>query len=312
MAIEEETTDVIIVGGGAAGLSCALWCAELGLTTLLLERDRVFGGQLHLIHNPISNYIGRIASNGTEMLSHFLDSIERSVFTRRLQANVTNIDPLSMTVSMDVGEISAKTIVLATGVRRRKLGVPGEIEFAGKGILESGSRDRESIKGKRVLIVGGGDAAFENALILADGASSVTLVYRGAIPSARVHFQEAASRYRNVEVICDTVVNEVVGTTTVSAVGLENTKTGEKWIEPVDAVLIRIGVDPNSELVRGVVDVDGKQYVKTDDSGMTSQSRIYAIGDIAHPASPTISTAVGTGATVAKVIHASFRGTNRI
>jgi len=302
MPNEQRTADVIIIGGGPGGLSAALWCAELGLETVLIERHDELGGQLHLIHNPISNYIGREASNGKEMLSHFRASIEHSGFARLLRTNVSTVDTRTMSVTSDAGEIAAQAIVVATGVRRRRLGIPGELEFSGKGILESGARDLAIVGGKRVLIVGGGDAAFENALILSEVAESVTVVFRKPTSRARNEFQVAAASRTNITLLAETRVANIVGGDSISGVELENLSTGCNWTEPVEAVLIRIGVEPNSEFVRELVACDEHGYIGVDGSCETSVRGIYAIGDVAYPRAPTIGTAAGSGAIAAKAI----------
>src|SRR5687768_8542640 len=169
MNSEINGADVIVIGGGPAGLSVAMWCADLGLTTMMIEREADLGGQLLSIYNPIVNYLGLRARDGRDLLRRFSESVERSTFTRQMEAEVIRIDSRAQSVVLSDGsELKWKALVVATGVRRKRLGVPGELEYQSRGVLESGVRDKQQVIGKRVVIVGGGDAAIENALLLAE------------------------------------------------------------------------------------------------------------------------------------------------
>jgi thioredoxin reductase (NADPH) len=267
----------------------------------LIERSAGFGGQLHTVYNPIENYLGVRADSGRELLSHFLDSIKERPFERMVSSEVVGIDPRSMSVRLSADStLAVRVIILATGVRRRQLGIPGEQEFQTRGILQSGARDGHLVRGKRVLIVGGGDAAFENAIILADHATDVKIAFRRSRPTARPEFVTAALERSNVSLLHETKLAEIAGNSTVESVTLESASSGSRSNEAIDAVLIRIGVEPNSELVAGEVELDDRGYVLVNDLGETSMRGVFAIGDVANPISPTISTAVGSGATAAK------------
>jgi thioredoxin reductase (NADPH) len=295
--------DVIIIGGGAAGLSAALWCDELSLSALLLEAGEEFGGQLLWTHNEIKNHLGADAKNGREMRDMFVRQTEKREFTRRLNAKVSEIDFEKKRVSLEGGErFSARAIIIASGVRRRKLNVAGEENFQNKGIIESGKRDARLAKGKSALIVGGGDAAFENALILSETASSVTLAYRGKDFRARSEFVQQARKNPKIEILTGTVVREIAGNERVEAVKLENLKTGETKSLPVDAILIRIGVEPNTDFLRRKLDLDENGFIKIDHNCETSRKDVFAVGDVANPLAPTVSSAVGMGATAVKAI----------
>jgi thioredoxin reductase (NADPH) len=300
----DNSTDVIIIGGGPAGLSAALWCDELGLKSVLLEQQASVGGQLRYIYNPIENYLGLTAANGAEMLSHFERSLGTRNFVRRIGIKASSVDIHKMEVHLDgpVREsLSCKAVILATGVRRRRLNIPGELDFRGKGIVESGARDKHLLSGKRVLIVGGGDAAFENALLVSEFAASVSIAFRRPRPSARAAFQDEVRQRTNVGLLPETSVTRIVGDSFVQGVELTDS-SGRDRDEPIDAVLIRIGVQPNSELVKQFLDVDRSGYVTVDHRGLTSAARVYAVGDVANRFSPTLSTAAGTAATAVKSI----------
>ena len=311
MKWENAAADVIVIGGGPAGMSAAVWSTELGFTTILIEREAELGGQLLRIFNPIENYLGRRADNGREMMSQFAPTLEHCGLRRITGEEVVALDPGARTITLAHGQkVSWRALIVATGVRRRELGVRGETEFAGTGLLESGVRDLAFVNGKRVLIVGGGDAAFENALLFSDTASSVKIAMRGAQPRARSAFVKGAMEKSNVKILAETSVSEILGNSRVEGVRLYD-RTHE-WVEPVDFVLIRIGVVPNSELAQATLDLDAESYIKTNTVGETSITSIYAIGDVANPIAPTISTAVGTGASAAKAIYYALRGQKAI
>lgn len=305
MPNNKTSADVIIVGGGPAGMSAALWCCELGLNTILFERESEFGGQLLKIYNPITNYLGITAKNGKEMQQLFLRSIEGLNFTRHLGAEVAEIIPETKTVILDNGQsYSAKALILAMGVRRRKLGIPGEEEFQGRGIMESGAKEKHTVAGKTVLIVGGGDAAFENALILSEKAKKIYLVHRRSQFNARDEFVRAVTSHPKIEVITDTYVRQLAGKGRLNSAEIENLHTGESRILPIDNALIRVGIEPNTDLVRGKLGFDNRGYITVDANCQTTIPNVFAIGDLANPISPTIPTATGTATTAAKTIFA--------
>lgn len=295
--------DVIIIGGGPAGLSAAHWCDELGLDTLLLEQAEQVGGQLHTIFNPISNYLGVNAQNGEQLLAHFKRSIESADFDQWTETSVSSVDLNARKIALASGEqLQAIAIIIATGVRRRKLGIEGELRFIGKGIIESGSRDREQFGGQDVCVVGGGDAAAENALLLAEVCPTVTLVHRGRKLRARREFTEKLHSNHCITVFTESVVTRIIGDDRVEAVEISRKEGLKPFQLAVRGVLIRIGVEPNSDLFRTQLDLDSQGYIAVSSEQETSIPFVFAVGDVANPLSPTISTATGTGATAAKVI----------
>ncbi|HEX9928786.1 MAG TPA: FAD-dependent oxidoreductase, partial [Pyrinomonadaceae bacterium] len=216
--------DVIVLGAGAAGLSAALWCDELGLDTSVLEREPEIGGQLLRVFNPIENHLGAPrAQNGRELRDHIAEQIERRNFQLRLNVNINSVDLSAKTVSLAGGEsLSARALVLATGVRRRKLNVAGETEFRGRGILESGKRDAFQTEGKTVCVIGGGDAAAENALILAERAAKVYLIHRSGEFRARTEFLDKIKENTKIETLTETRVNKILGGEAVEKIELQN------------------------------------------------------------------------------------------
>ena len=297
--------DVIIIGAGPAGLSAAFWCDELGLDTLVLEQAEQIGGQLHRVYNPIHNYLGLKTRNGHELLEHFSRDVDDADFDLWTGAVIDSVDLRAKRISLRSGEVlQAISIIIATGVRPRELGIPGEKELAGKGIIESGTRDRDLFAGQDVCVIGGGDAAVENALLLAEVCPTVTLVHRGKKLRARREFAERVQPNNRVTVFTESVVTRIIGDAELEAVEIQR-KGGLKPFQlAVRGLLIRIGVEPNTQLFREQLAVDDRGYVSVNSECETTSPMVFAAGDVSNPAAPTISGATGAGATAAKVIAA--------
>jgi thioredoxin reductase (NADPH) len=297
--------DVIIIGAGPAGLSAAFWCDELGLDTLVLEQAERIGGQLHRVYNPIENYLGLKTRNGAELLDIFSRDLDDADFDLWTGTVIDSVDLRAKRISLRSGEtLQSISIVIATGVRPRELGIAGEKEFAGKGMIESGTRDRELYAGKDVCVIGGGDAAVENALVLAESCATVTLVHRGKKLRARRELAERVQPNNRVTVFTESVVTRIMGDTEVEAVEIERRGGLKPFQLAVRGVLVRIGVEPNTELFREQLRVDEKGYVGVNSECETSVPMVFAAGDVSNPLAPTISGATGAGATAVKVIAA--------
>ena len=307
MSLEGKDFDVVIVGAGPAGMSAALWCDDLGLSCCVIESSRIFGGQLHLIHNSIKNHLGSHFIDGADCLEHFSESLKGRHFESRIGVNVQEIDVPRLVVRLSDGAaLAGKAIVIASGVRRRELRVPGESEYYGKGIIDSGARFREQANGQSVAVVGGGDAALENALILAEHADRVYLVHRRNEFTAKPEFVESVRSNSKIEVLTNSVVKAFAGAGNLEFVDVRGAD-GQLTRLSAGIAVIRIGVEPKTDFVSPAIDADSNGYLNVDHEGRTSAKLIYAVGDVASPVSPTISSAVGTAATavksIAKVIH---------
>jgi thioredoxin reductase (NADPH) len=295
--------DVIIIGAGPAGLSTAFWCDGLSLDTLVLEQAEQVGGQLHRVYNPIENYLGLKARNGPELLAHFTQDLDAAEFDLWTQVDIESVDVKARRISLRSGEeLQTIAIVIATGVRPRALGVPGEKEFIGKGMIESGTRDRQLFAGKDVCVVGGGDAAVENALLLAEVCPTVTVVHRGKKLRARREFAERLSPNNRITVFTESVLTRILGNEKIEAVEIQRKEGLKPFQLAVGGVLIRIGVEPNTELFRQQIETDEKGYITVNRQQETSVPMVFAVGDVSNPVAPTISCATGAGAIAAKVI----------
>ena len=295
--------DVIIIGAGPAGLSTAFWCDELGLDTLVLEQSEQIGGQLHRVYNPIENYLGLKTRNGKELLDIFAADVDSAEFDLWTRTQITAIDLKAKRVSLASGEnLQSISLVIATGVRPRELGLAGEQQLAGKGMIESAARDRDLFAGKDVCVVGGGDSAVENALLLAEVCATVTLVHRGKKLRARREFTEKLRSTHCITVFTESVLTRIIGDDEVVAVEIQRKQGLKPFQVAVRGVLIRIGVEANTELFRDQLDTDEKGFVKVNSQLETSVPMVFAVGDVSNPIAPTISGATGAGATAAKVI----------
>jgi thioredoxin reductase (NADPH) len=295
--------DVIIIGAGPAGLSAALWCDELGLDTLVLERESEVGGQLLRVHNRVENYLGVEASNGRELRDLFASQAEGREFDLWTQVEIEEVDLRAKRVRLRSGEeLQSIAIVIATGVRRRRLDIPGESEFEGRGVLSSGVLERETVAGEDVLVVGGGDAAAENALLFAETCATVTLVHRGAKLSARSEFAERIRGDHRITVFTEATLERIHGSDKVESVEIRRAGALKPLRMAVRGVLVRVGVEPNSEMFRGQLHTDARGYIVTDGQHESSAEMVFAVGDISNPRAPTISGATGAGATAAKII----------
>lgn len=269
----------------------------------MLESADELGGQLLWTHNAIKNYLGVEVENGRELQQIFLKQIESRDFELRANCKVFEIDVEKKEVRSENGEIiSADAIIIATGIRRRKLNLDNEENFQNKGILSSGKREAEKVKGKKVCVVGGGDAALENALILAEFADEVTLIHRRSGFRARSEFVERVKQSEKINILTETAVTRINGQSRLESVELQNLKTNITSLHPTDFLILRLGVEPNTELLQGKIELDENSYCLIDSNCETSAKNVYSIGDVANPLAPTISGAVGMGASVVKVI----------
>jgi thioredoxin reductase (NADPH) len=295
--------DVLIIGAGPAGLSAARWCDELGLDTLVLEQAEEVGGQLLSVHNPVENYLGVRVANGKDLRNRFVEQTQDCDFDLWTNVEIDSVDLKAKRINLKSGEeLQSIAMIIATGLRRRTLGIPGETEFIGRGMIESGARDREQFAGKDVCVIGGGDAAAENALRLAEVCPTVTLVNRSRKLRARREFTEQLHTHHCVTVFPESQVRRIIGNDRVEAVEIERGGAIKPFQMAVQGVLIRIGWQPNTDFIRGQLELDENGYVIVGSQQETCVANAFAFGDVANPMAPTFAGAAGAGATAAKVI----------
>jgi thioredoxin reductase (NADPH) len=288
--------DLLIVGAGPAGVSAALWARSQELTARVLEAAATAGGQLHHVHFHPRDFAGVPDGDGPEIAAVLARQLADSGADVRFEAEAAALEPSAdgATVVLGSGERhAARAALVATGVRRRRLDVPGERELEGRGVSYSATKDRAAFAGRPVVVVGGGDAAYENALLLAEVGCPVTLVVRDE-PIARPEFQARVGTMRAIAVRYHAHVTAFVGGDQLRAVRVEGGK-GSPEIEAVGAV-IKVGVVPNTEWCRSALACDPDGYVRANERGRTSDVRVWAAGDVTHPSPPSLAVALGSAA----------------
>jgi thioredoxin reductase (NADPH) len=279
--MQEVTHDLVIVGGGPGGLSAAIYAMRAALKTVLIEKAAP-GGQVNM-SDAVENYPGFTHIGGAELAMRFAEHA-RSYGLEEINDEVTAIEPglEYHTVKLSGGrEIHAHAVILATGGTSRKLGVPGEEDLYGKGVSYCAVCDGFFFRGKKVIVVGGGDSACEEGLYLAKLAEQVYLVHRrDSLRASRILQQRVAAECK-MEVVWNSVIKEIQADSGgVNAVMLRDTQNGAERSMPIDGVFIFIGFDPNNQLVPAGVRLSADGFVITDDRCCTAIPGIYAIGDL--------------------------------
>jgi len=301
--------DVLIIGGGPAGISAGIWCKRLGLNIMILEKREELGGQLHHVYNEIIDYPGLITENGKSLAKQLLHHLNQLHIPFKTQHKVMKIkrEGSHYVIQTQDSAFLSRGVILATGATERRLMIPGESEMIQRGETYSSKRDLHRLKGKRIMIVGGGDRAFEGVCNLAELADQIYLVHRSEHFRARKELVDKARQFHNVRFLTSTILEEIYGTDHVESVRLYNQVTEERSLQPMDAVLIRIGVQPADFLApEGIKrSDDGRLY--TDRNGRTNLPLFYAIGDVInHPSISSIAVCAGQGMKAAKAIIEDF------
>lgn len=292
----EKLYDLIIVGSGPAGLAAAIYAQRARLSTLVIEKEYISGGQVVNTYE-VDNYPGLPGINGYELGVKFREHADQ-LGAEFVTAEVKDIiieETVKQIVTADE-TYCARAVILAMGAIHRELGVPGEKELSGMGVSYCATCDGAFFRGRTVAVIGGGDVAVEDAIFLARGCEKVYLIHRRDELRAAKSLQERLFACENVEVIWDTVVTEISGEDHVESIRVENKKTGEKRVMDMDGVFVAVGVLPSSGLVRGKVETDEGGYILAGEDGATSCPGIFAAGDIRRKPLRQIVTAVADGA----------------
>lgn len=297
-----ENIDIAIIGGGPAGLTAALYASRARAKAVVFERG-IPGGQI-VTTDWIENYPGFPSGlSGMELGELMTKQAEEFGAIIRTFADVSAIKPADLdfiVTTTDGDEFIAKAVILATGAVPRKLGVPGEAEFTGRGVSWCATCDGALFKDKVVAVMGGGDAAVEEAIFLTKFASRVHLIHRRDELRATMCIQERTLANDKIEMHLSRVITEVIGEGgKVAALRLESTKGEPEEILPVEGLFIFVGVHPVSELVRDLVEMDELGYIKADHEGRTSWPGLYAAGDVTDSQLKQVITAAAKGASAA-------------
>lgn len=294
---------IIIIGSGPAGLTAALYTARAQLNPLVIAGTLV-GGQIG-ITSEVENYPGfysaEHAYTGPELVDVMVKQAEQ--FGARLEYDeVVSVDFTKgspFTVKTYSKEYLADAVIVTAGASPTRLGIPGEEPFIGRGVSYCGTCDGFFFRGKKVVVVGGGDSAMEEGLFLTKFATNVEVIHRRDKLRAGTHLQNRAFANEKMSFTWDTAVEEVVGDGTVQAVKTRNLKTGETAVIPTDGVFVFIGHYPNSKFLEGQVAMDEHGYVITDHLMRTSVAGIFAAGEIQDSIYKQIATSVGQGCAAA-------------
>ena len=288
--------DIIIIGGGPAGLSAAVYAARACLDTLLLEKQPMGGGQI-LNTAEVDNYLGFFDTNGFELGQKFTEHAQH-LGVKPLMEEVVRIDCIGAVkkVVTEKQEYETKNIIYAAGAGHRKLGVPGEEEFAGKGVSYCATCDGAFFRGKTVAVIGGGDVALEDALFLANVCRKVFLIHRRDTFRGAKTLVERVNAVENIETVVDTVAKEISGEDTVKGLVCMDVKTGGQKSLAVDGVFIAVGMVPHTQLLEGQVKLDQNGYVIAGEDCKASVDGVFAVGDVRTKKVRQIVTEVSEGA----------------
>ena len=282
-----------------AGLTAALTLQGFGLRTLVIEEARSPGGQLHEIHAPITDHPFAFGSDGARFASLVLESARRAELSILVGSPVTRVSVKTKSVVRDGERLSGRTLLIATGLKRRWLGIPGERELLGRGVSLSANRDRTVHAGKPVVVIGGGTGAVEDALLCAEVGCPVTLLNRSSRFRARSDFLERARKNSSIRIVLNAEARRILGKESVE--GVEYRAKGSRVTHTlkVDGVFVRIGWEPRTELLRRQLALDRGGYVRVRPGGATAVPGVFATGDVCSPRCPTIANAAGQGAAAA-------------
>ena len=299
----EHLYDVVVIGGGPAGLTAALYLARARYRVVVVEQER-FGGQI-TITSEVVNYPGVERTSGAELTETMRRQAER-FGAEFLLAEVTGLELEGdvKTVRTSRGALSCFGVLLATGAHPRMVGFRGEEQFRGRGVAYCATCDGEFFTGKDVFVVGGGFAAAEESVFLTKYARHVTILIRGDDFTCAQATADAARNHEKITILTNTVVEEVSGDTALRSIRMRNTKTGEETEHQAAdgetfGVFVFAGYEPATELVRGLAELDGQGYVLTDRSQKTTADGLYAAGDVCVKPLRQVVTAVGDGALAA-------------
>ena len=289
--------DLIVIGGGPAGLTAALYARRANKTVLVIEKGS-FGGQI--TYSPkVENIPGFTEITGNE----FGEKMVEQVLAQEADVECAEVleikDGVYKTVVTDSGDFIAKAIVIATGAKHRLLGLPGEEKYIGEGISFCAVCDGAFYEGKEVAVIGGGNSALQEAILLADLAKKVTVVQNLDFLTGEKKLQDKLATKSNVEVILGTVVDSFIGGDSLEGIRIRKEADGTVRDLMVDGVFVAIGLVPQNEVFAGLVPLDGRGYIISGEDCLTGTAGVFAAGDCRTKAIRQVTTAVADGAVAA-------------
>ncbi len=289
--------DIAIIGGGPAGLVAALYARRANKTAVVLEKG-TFGGQI-TFSPKVENIPGFLSVTGNE----FAEKLVEQVLEQGAEVECCEVlevrDGEIKTVVTDSGEFQARALIIATGAKHRTLGLENEERFIGEGISFCAVCDGAFFAGKRVAVIGGGNSALQEAILLSDVAREVTVVQNLDFLTGEAKLAEQLYKKQNVKVILGATVKRYLGDTEFSGITVEKAKTGECLDIELDGLFLAVGLVPQNEALRGTVELDGRGYIKAGEDTLTSAAGIFAAGDCRTKRIRQVATAAADGAVAA-------------
>ena len=321
--------EVLIIGGGLAGMTAGLYAARYGRKTAILER--MMGGASIINVDRIDNYPGfPDGISGAELApavqeqtmkagAEFLMGEAESITRPDADANTGNPADAGtaadggglLAVASDAGTLRAPAVIIAAGSTLRPLGIPGEAEFFGRGVSQCATCDGPLYAGETVGIVGGGDSAADEALVLAQYAAQVLLFHRRDALRAQAALAQAVAARPNIEIRWNTEITAIAGDDAVAAVKTRNAATGQESETPLAGLFVYVGLQPNSALAAGLLETDGAGHIPVNLWMETAVPGLYAVGDLRQHSSSQLISAAGDGATAALAAHRYLASQNR-
>ena len=292
--------DIVIVGAGPAGLCAALYARRAEKSVLLIEKS-TFGGQI--THSPrVENYPGFLAMSGNELAEKLFEQVLEHGAEIELD-EVKKIEKIDTgyNVITENSSFEAKTVIIATGARHRPLGITHEEDFVGEGISYCAVCDGAFYKGKTVAVIGGGNTALQETVLLAEGCKKVYVIQNMPYLTGESSLISAVGKRENVEVIVNSVVHELIGDTEITGVWIKNTETGEDTKITLDGIFVAIGQIPENDAFRDVVELDARGYVAAGEDCLPKSDHpgIFVAGDCRTKAIRQVTTATADGAVAA-------------
>lgn len=292
--MEQLSFDTIILGGGPAGLSAAIYASRGAVSTAIVDLNMLGGQPSNYLE--LENYPGFQVIGGYDLMEKFEEHADKFGVKKFPMQEIQTVDLKNKTIVTNEYEFKAKTIIIATGAQPMKLGVPGEKEFVGRGVSYCAVCDGAFYRNKIVAVVGGGNAAVEEAMYLTKFADKVYVIHRRNELRADKIVQERAFKNEKIEFIWDSVVKEIKGDNLVNTAVLENVKTKEISNLSVNGVFPYIGMTPNVENISGQLQQDARGFIVTDETMATSVDGVFAIGDVRTTPLRQVITAAADGA----------------
>ena len=292
--MEQLNFDTIILGGGPAGLSAAIYASRGAVSTAIVDLNMLGGQPSNYLE--LENYPGFQVIGGYDLMEKFEEHADKFGVKKFPMQEIQSVDLKTKTIVTNEYEFKAKTIIIATGAQPMKLGVPGEKEFVGRGVSYCAVCDGAFYKNKVFAVVGGGNAAVEEAMYLTKFADKVYVIHRRNELRADKIVQERAFKNDKIEFIWDSVVKEIKGDNLVNTAVLENVKTKETSNLSVNGVFPYIGMTPNVENISGQLQQDARGFIVTDETMATSVEGVFAVGDVRTTPLRQVITAAADGA----------------